>query len=83
MNDGSELQELLHSNIFDIASLQAKLKIAKAQNQSDGYTQANEAFALLREARDLLEVVFDTQLHEQIQSLVKRIDEFYPQAKEK
>ena len=79
MNDGSETQELFHSNVFEIASLRAKLKIAKAQNQSDGYTQANEAFALLREARDLLEIVFDTQLHEQIQSLVKRIDEFYPQ----
>ena len=83
MNDGSEELALAESNVFEITSLRAKLKIAKAQNQSDGYTQANEAFALLREARDLLGIVFDTQLHEQIQTLIKKIDAFYPQAKEK
>ena len=82
--DGSEVAELHELNAFDIQSLQAKLKIAKAQNQSDGYTQANDAFALLREARDLLEITaLESPLRRDILELNLRIDEFYPQAKEK
>ena len=82
MNDGSELQELFQSNIFEAARAKTSIKLIDAQNV-DLARQLRDSFALLREARDLLGIVFDTQLHEQIQSLVKRIDTFYPQAKEK
>ena len=82
MNDGSELQELFQSNAFDIQRLKTNGKLKDAQNV-DLARQLRDSFALLREARDLLGVVFDTQLHEQIQALIKKIDSFYPQAKEK
>ena len=77
-NDGSEELELFHSNILQIASLQKQLKLAKGMS-SDGYAQANDAFALLKECRSLLEIIVDPQLHEQIQALMEKIDEFYPQ----
>ena len=82
MNDGSEAAELLQSNVFELSQLQGKLKRSKLQGE-DAYRQFADSLALLRESRDLLEVVFDTQLHEQIQALIKKIDSFYPQAKEK
>ena len=81
-NDGSELTELFQVNIAEAARAKTSIKLKDAQNV-DLARQLRDSFSLLREARDLLEIVFDTQLHEQIQSLVKRIDEFYPQAKEK
>ena len=77
-NDGSEELELFHSNILQIASLQKQLKLAKGMS-SDGYAQANGAFALLKECRSLFEIIMDPQLHEQIQALMEKIDEFYPQ----
>ena len=61
MNDGSEARELYHSNLFELTSLRTKLYLS---------------FALLQECRALLEVVFDTQLHSQIQALIKKIDSF-------
>ena len=75
MNDGSEAAELHESNLFDIQQLKAKLNFAKSQS-SDGYRQLSESLLLLGECRDLLEVVFDTQLHSQIQALIKKIDSF-------
>ena len=82
MNDGSELQELFQVNIAEIARAKTSMKLKEAQSV-DLARQLRDSFTLLREARDLLEVVFDTQLHEQIQSLIQKIDSFYPQAKEK
>jgi len=76
MNDGTEAQELLHSNVFEIS----QLRRAKAQ-AGDGYAQARAANALLVKCRDLLELVMcdDKQLQRDCQELVFEIDEFYPQ----
>ena len=75
MNDGSEAAELHESNLYDIQQFKAKLKLAQGQSE-DAYNQTRESFTLLQECRDLLEVVFDTQLHSQIQALIKKIDSF-------
>lgn len=75
MNDGSEVAELHESNVFDIQQLRAKLKLSRGLTD-DAYNQTRQSFVLLGECRDLLEVVFDTQLHSQIQSLIKKIDTF-------
>jgi len=74
-NDGSEQVELHQSNVFEIGQLQREIRMAKAQ-AGDGYRQLNGAMSLLKECRNLLELVMDTQLHEQIQVLIKKIDAF-------
>lgn len=83
LNDGSEVAELSELNVLkirkgtlEVRRLRAQLKIAKAQNQSDSYQQLSESLVLLGECRDLFEEVMDTQLHEQIQALMKKIDTF-------
>ena len=81
-NDGTEQTELFESNIFEITSLRGQLKRSQTQNE-DAYRQTGDAFVLLKECRDLFEIVMDTQPHEQIQALIKKIDEFMPLAKEK
>ena len=43
-------------------------------------SQLRDTFALLKEARDLLAVVMDTDIHDDIQELIERIDKFYPRA---
>ena len=75
MNDGTEAAELHESNVFEIHSLRAELNIAKG-GATDAYNQTRESLRLLGECRDLFEVVMDTQLHEQIQALIARIDTF-------
>ena len=75
MNDGTEAAELHESNVFEIQHLRAKLNFAKSQSV-DGYRQLGESLRLLGECRDLFETVMDTQLHEQIQALIARIDAF-------
>ncbi len=74
-NDGTEVAELHESNVFEIQSLRAQLNIAKG-GAIDAYNQTRESLRLLGECRDLFEVVMDTQLHEQIQALIKKIDTF-------
>ena len=75
MNDGTEAAELHESNVFEIQHLRAELNIAKG-GATDAYNQTRESLRLLGECRDLFEVVMDTQLHEQIQALIKKIDIF-------
>ena len=77
MSDGSEAQELFQSNIFEISRLQGKLNLSKA-GETDAYRQTRESFALLGECRDLLEIVWDTEMHDAIQELIAKIDAFYP-----
>ena len=79
-NDGSETAELFHSNIFEIASLRAELKLAKAMSVDSG-NQLSQSFVLLAECRAMLEIamVKVPQLHNSIQELIVRVDEFYPQ----
>lgn len=77
-NDGTEAVELFHSNIFEIASLRGQLKRSQIQS-NDAYRQTGDAFVLLKECRDLFEIVMDTQLQQDILELVLRIDEFLPQ----
>ena len=74
-NDGSEELALAESNVLEIQQLIAQLKLAKAQS-TDAYNQLGESLRLLGECRDLFEVVMDTQLHEQIQALIKKIGAF-------
>ena len=75
MNDGTEAAELHESNVFEISKLQRQLRLAQ-RGATDAYNQTRESLRLLGECRDLFEVVMDTQLHEQIQALVKKIDAF-------
>ena len=75
MNDESETQELFHSNIFEIVSLQKKLKLAESQS-SDGYRQLGDSLRLLGECRDLFELVMGRQPHNRIQAMMKKIDAF-------
>ena len=82
MNDGSELQELHESNAFDISQLQ--IKLAGLWRHARLLKQHNDdSLVLLQECRDLLEVTaLESPLRSQIQALIKKIDSFYPQAKE-
>ena len=79
-NDGSEIAELHESNVFEIQSLRTKLNLAKGQSIDLG-NQLRDSFTLLKETRALLEItmVKDPQLHNSIQELIVRVDEFYPQ----
>ena len=79
-NDGSETAELHELNAFDIQSLRNELKLAKAMSVDSG-NQLSQSFVLLSECRALLEIamVKDPQLHNSIQELIVRVDEFYPQ----
>jgi hypothetical protein len=81
-NDGSEELALAESNVFEIASLRIKLKLAEGQS-ADAYRQLGESLRLLGKCRNLFEVVMDHPLFDDIDALIKEIDEFYPQAKEK
>lgn len=81
-NDGSEELALAESNAFDIQSLRTKLKLAEGQS-TDAYRQLGESLRLLGECRSLLEVVMDSPLFDDIDELIKKIDEFMPTAKEK
>ena len=81
-NDGTETAELFHSNIFEISSLRGQLKRSQTQSK-DAYRQTGDAFVLLKECRDLFEIVMDTQLQRDILDLICKIDEFMPIAKEK
>ncbi|MCK5506059.1 MAG: hypothetical protein KAJ10_12910 [Thermodesulfovibrionia bacterium] len=81
-NDGSEQAELTELNVLkirkgtlEVRKLRAELNIAKG-GATDAYNQTRESLRLLGECRDLFEVVMDTQLHEQIQALIKKIDTF-------
>ena len=82
MNDGTEAAELFNSNIFELSQLQGQLKRSQIQSK-DAYRQTGDAFALLNECRELFEIVMDHQLHNDIQDLICKIDEFLPIAKEK
>ena len=62
-----------------IIELEDDLALARAQSVDLG-NQLRETFALLKKSRDLLEVVMDTQLHDDIQELIAEIDKFYPRA---
>ena len=75
MNDGTEAAGLFESNIFEIASLRGQLKRSKIQSK-DAYRQTGEAFLILKECRNLFEVVMDHQLQHDILELVCKIDEF-------
>jgi len=84
MNDGTEAAELHELNVFELQSLRAKLKIAKAQNQSDSYRQLGDSLGLLGECRDLLEMAaLESPLRRDIRELICKIDEFLPIAKER
>jgi len=77
MNDGSEQAELNESNVFELQKLRAALNLAKGLN-TDAYNQTTDAFSLLKECRDLLELVMDHQLQKDILDLIQKIDSFYP-----
>ena len=76
LNDGSEVAELFHSNIFEIASLQKKLNLAKSQS-ADGYRQLGESLRLLGECRSLFVITaLESPLRKDILDLIARIDAF-------
>ena len=62
-----------------IEKLLAEVNLYKGMNTDLG-NQLRETFALLKKSRDLLEVVMDTQIHNEIQELIAEIDKFYPRA---
>ena len=74
-NDGSEVAHLHESNVFEIQSLQKKLKLAESQS-GDGYRQLGDSLRLLGECRDLFELIMDHQLQKDILELICKIDEF-------
>ena len=77
-NDGSELAELFQVNVSEIARAKTKMTLKDAQNV-DLARQLRDSFALLKEARDLLEVTaLESPLRKNIMELTEKIDKFYP-----
>ncbi len=58
------------------ANRQAEANLYKGMSVGLG-NQLRDTFALLKEARDLLAVVMDTDIHDDIQELIAEIDKFY------
>ena len=79
-NDGSEVAELHELNAFDIQSLRIKLKLAQGLSIDIG-KQKDQAFGLIVECRDLLDLIIDVDkdIQKDVFDMIAKIDEFYPQ----
>lgn len=77
MNDGSELSELIESNVFEAQRFSTK----DAQNV-DLARQLKDTFALLRESREMLARFSNFSTHAftviECDELIRKIDAFYP-----